>query len=409
MYSTMRKELDPKIELQEILHKQIYDALQGDTLMEIRKIGMSESRDVYIRSEFEGNYLKVEKTIVPDIYNLCQDVLKTLNFKEPVDFYIAGNSEINAYSIASEVEGKPHIITIQSALFTLMNQDELKFVLGHEVGHLINHDSALKALIHFVYPKSLDADYDHEDMPDYLANRITLYDQIAELGADRYGFMACNNLDACVRTFYKLGSGLDISNMNISIDALIAENKKRLDFFLKEGGISDDDHPVNAIRIQALYLFASAKTPKELRSGMKELIDVLWSLEPMESDLAFFYATAGLIVASADGRIVLEEKEKIIERLGQYEFFPQAVLTKIENANITELFSQSVSRLVANVPSVRPKLLNYFIEIACADRKIADEELSLIFDFGQKLEFSPREISMAIAEQIRKNYVPKVM
>lgn len=401
--------LEPKIELQELLHKQIYDALQGDTLQQIRKLCMGEDRDTSIRSDFEGNSLKVEKTLLPDVYDLCQEVLKKLNFTEPVDFYISGNSEVNAFTIASEIEGKPHIVNIQSALFKLMNRDELKFVIGHEIGHLINKDCILRALEHFVYPQLSKADYDFEDMPGYLANRISLYDQMAELGADRWGFMACENLDACIRAFYKLGSGLDLSDMNISMEVLIAENKKRLDFFLKEGGISEDDHPVNAIRIQAIYLFAAAKTQKELRAGMKELTDILWSLNPMEFYLAYFYATAGLIVASADGKIVPEEKAKIIERLGEYEFCPQPVLSKIEKSDVGELFNKSVSELMEHLPGIGGKLLHYFIEIACADKKIADEELALIFDFGKKVGFDPVEISRALATQIRENYVPKVM
>lgn len=401
--------LEPKIELQELLHKQIYDALQGDTLQQVHKIYMGTNPDLSLRSEYEGNSLKIEKTLLPDVYNLCQEVLKKLNFTEPVDFYISGNAEVNASTFASEVEGKPHIVNIQSALFKLMNREELKFVIGHEIGHLINRDCNLASLIGFIYPRYRTRGYGYEDMSDYLANRIILHEQIAELGADRWGYMACENLDACIRAFYKLGSELDLSDMNISMDVLIAENKKRLDFFLKEGGVSENTHPVNAIRIQAIYLFAAAKTAKELRSGMKELTDILWSLNPMEFNLAYFYATAGLIMASADGKIVPEEKAKIIERLGEYEFCPEPVLKKIEKTDVTELFNTAVKELMENVPDIGEQLLEYLIEVACADKIIADEELSLLYDFGQKLGFSPIAISHAIATEIRKNYVPKVM
>jgi len=401
--------LDPKIELQELLHKQIYTALQGDMLQQIRKICVGTDQDTHIRSSFEGNSLKVEKDILPDVYDMCQEVLKKLKFTEPVDFYISGHSEVNAFTISSDVEGKPHIVNIQSALFKLMNKEELKFVIGHEIGHLINRDCQLRALEAYVYPKMYEDDYAYDDMIDYLSNRIILHDQIAELGADRWGYMACENLDACIRAFYKLGSGLDLSDMNISMSALIAKNKKRLDFFLNEGGVSEDDHPVNAIRIQALYLFATAKTQKELRQGMKELTDILWNLNPMEFHLAFFYATAGLIVASADGKIVPEEKQKIIESLGEYEFCPNSILAKIEKSDVNELFEKSVSELATNVPGIRPQLLNYFIEVACSDNQLAPEEIDLIFAFGEKLEFSPSQIAQEITKRVRTNYVPKVL
>lgn len=405
-----RTGLEPKIELQELLHKQIYDALQGETLQKIRSLYIDQDEnDTYIRSDFEGNSLKVEKNLLPDVYDLCQEVLQALNYTEPVDFYISGNSEINAFSISSEVQGKPHIINIQSALFKLLNRDELKFIIGHEVGHLINRDSDLTRLIRFVYPNYRSKDYNYEDMPDYLANRIVLHEQFAELGADRWGYMACENLETCVKVFYKLESGLDLGDMNVSINTLIENNKKRLDFFLHEGGRSEDDHPVNAIRIQAVYLFAAAKTQKALREGMKELTEILWNLNPLEYNLALFYATAGLIVASADGKIVPDEKAKIIERLGEYEFCPQQVLNKIEKSDVPKLFNDVVKEMLDNVPGIGIKLLHYFVEIACADKKIAEEELALIFDFGQKVGLSVEDISKVLANEIRDNYVPKVM
>ena len=70
----------------------------------------------------------------------------------PVFFYVTGDSTINAFSIASEDAGHPHIVNVNSELFNLMSEDELRFVIGHELGHLINQDTALKRLIYFVYP-----------------------------------------------------------------------------------------------------------------------------------------------------------------------------------------------------------------------------------------------------------------
>jgi len=401
------RELDPKIDLQAVLHQQIYDALQGPILEDVRKLSYGVGSDVFIRSEFEGNSLKVEQSLLPDIYELCQEVLQKLEFTEPVDFYISGNSDINAFTIASEEEGMPHIVNIQSALFKLMNREELKFVIGHEIGHLINKDSALRALIRFVYPKT---DKEEDDkMPGYLDSRITLYDQLAELGADRWGYMACESLDASIRAFYKLSSGLDLSNMNVSIETLIAENKKRLDFFLTQNGISDSDHPANALRIQAIYLFARAKTQKALREGMNEIIDVLWNLEELERYQALFYASAGLIVACQDGKVDNAERAKIIEEIGAFDIFPQQTLKKIEKSDVGEIFNESVNKILELEPSLRPELLSYFIKVACIDKKLTKDEVGLIYDFGQKIGFHPVQISRAIAFEVRESYVPKVL
>jgi hypothetical protein len=69
-------------------------------------------------------------------------------------------------------------------MFDLMSEDELRFVVGHELGHIINKDTSLKRLIYFVFPPGAATP------PISLQFKIRLHDQLAELVADRYGYMA---------------------------------------------------------------------------------------------------------------------------------------------------------------------------------------------------------------------------
>lgn len=89
---------------------------------------------------------------------------------------MTGNSTINAFSIASEDAGHPHIVNVNSELFNLMSEDELRFVIGHELGHLINQDTALKRLIYFVYPPQTTTP------PVTLQFKIHLHDDLAMIG-----------------------------------------------------------------------------------------------------------------------------------------------------------------------------------------------------------------------------------
>lgn len=228
--------LDPTIAIERQLAEQIYNALQGPVVEEvIRKIRISSS-DTYWRSNMEGHSLKVEEELLPDIYKLCHEVKKKLGFEGKVDFYITGDSTVNAFSVASEDENEPNIVNINSGLFDLMSKDELRFVIGHELGHLINKDTALARLINFVFPPETKS-------PVMLQYKIRLHDQLAELVADRYGYMAIENLGVCVTAFFKMASGLDLEKMNVSIDTLIADNQKRLDYFLHDKGMSQASHP----------------------------------------------------------------------------------------------------------------------------------------------------------------------
>ena len=266
------------IELERQIGEQIYNALQGNIVEEVlREIKTSSSSDAYWRSNMEGHSLKVEKELLPDFYQLCHEVKEKLGVKDKVDFYITGDSSVNAFSVAAESEGEPHIVNINSALFDLMTTDELRFVVGHELGHLLNKDTALARLIQFVFPPNAE-------VPVTLQYKIRLHEQLAELVADRYGYMAVENLDVCVTAFFKMASGIDLVKMNVSIEALLADNNRRLEYFLKDKGISRASHPVNPIRVQALNLFAKSKSKEDLDKGMEELIAILVKVGDCEQD-----------------------------------------------------------------------------------------------------------------------------
>ena len=398
-----RSNLNPTIELERQIGEQIYNALQGTVVEEVlKKIRMSGS-DTYWRSNMEGHSLKVDKELLPDFHRLCHEVKAKLNFEEDVDFYITGDSTVNAFSVAAEEEGEPHIVNINSALFDLMTTDELKFVIGHELGHLINKDTALARLIRFVFPPEAN-------VPVSLQYKIRLHDQLAELVADRYGYIATENLDVCVTAFFKLASGLDLAKMNVSIEALIADNNRRLEYFLKDKGVSRASHPVNPIRVQALNLFATSESEDDLQVGMDELISILLKVGTSELDeyTARFIASAGLIVANIDERVNEDEINRVIESLSSMKMFPRQFLDEIAQGNVSQIFIESAENILRINPGMREGMLKYMISIVLSDKLIAKEEVELLYHFGDQIGLSDMEVATAIGEAIQMNYVPSL-
>ena len=400
----MSTKFNPTIPLERELGDQIYKALQGSVVETILKTAQDESADDYWRSRMEGHCMKVDKDLLPEFHALCQEVKDKLDFMEDVDFYVTGDSTLNAFSVAAEAEGQPHIVNVNSALFDLMSKDELRFVIGHELGHIINKDSALKRLIYFVFPP------DTVNPPITLQHKIRLHDQLAELVADRYGYMANSNLNACVTAFFKMASGLDLDKMNVSIDALLADNRKRLDYFLKDKGLSLYGHPVNPIRVQAINLFATAREKKELEKGMDELIGILLKVGngPLDEDMSVFIATAGLIVANADGKITEKEVEHIIQNLSTLHIFPKQFLDVMVKANVSQLFDQSVQNILSVNPGLRDTLLAYMIGLVLSDKEITTDEVSLIYSFGNSVGLSEKEVSLMFATMIQQHYTPSL-
>ena len=383
-------DLIPSIDLEKQIGEQIYNALQGSVVEEVLRKTKISSQDAYWRSTMEGHSLKVQEELLPEFYALCQEVKQKLKFDEKVDFYITGDSTVNAFSLAAEDEGAPHIVNVNSALFDLMSQDELRFVIGHELGHLINKDSALSRLIHFVFPPETR-------VPVSLQYKIRLHEQLAELVADRYGYIAAEDLGVCVTAFFKMASGLDLAKINVSIDALIADNSRRLEYFLNDKGVSRASHPVNPIRVQALNLFANAKTQQELHDGMDQLISILLKVGDNELDehVARFAAAAGLLVANTDSAINQDEIDRIIETLASMKIFPGEFLDEIAKGDVIKTFNESVESILSINPGMREEI-------------ISKAEIDMLYQFGSSVGLSDMEVATAIAVAIQSNYIPSL-
>ena len=57
---------------------------------------------------------------------------------------------------------------------------------------------------------------------------------------------------------------------------------------------------------------------------------------------------------------------------------------------------------------MRDGLLAYMMGLVMSDKEISENEIGLIYGFGDSLGFSQKEISQKFAEMIQRNYVPSL-
>lgn len=395
------KQLSPSIKLEKDLFEQIYKSMQGDVIKEIIKATRIPSKQNYWKDSLEGHSIKVDEKLLKRFNNLFEEVKEKLGFKEKVDFYITGNSEVNAFAIMAQEKDEAHIININSALIQLMTDEELKFVIGHELGHLINQDARLLNLVTFVFQNG--------EIPVLLLHKIRLWQQLAELVADRYGYMATGNLNVCISAFFKMSSGLDFDKMGIDFESFIEENNKRLKYFKEEEGLSCDDHPINPIRVEAIHLFSKAKSDKELTEKMESLINILLKVRSSELDrnLSIFIATAGLIVASCDGAIDANETDQILDSLAALQIFPIQYIEELSKQDVSEKFEESVSKILELDPTLRDTMLLYIMGIIIADKRFDKKEIELLYNIGENvLGYSRKEIAHYFASAIQQGFTP---
>ena len=393
------------------LSTQIYNALQGNVVEEIIKMAKIPFSDNYYRSMLEGHSFKVEEGTLSRYYNIFNEIKETLQFTEPVDFYITGDPSVNAFAIASQEEGEPNIINVNSSLIQLMTDDELRFVIGHEMGHLINKNATLVKLINFVFPHGAT-------IPITLQYKIRLWQQLSELVADRFGYMAMPNLNVCISAFFKMSSGLDFNKMDMKVEAFLEDNKKRLEYFRNDKGINFATHPINPIRVEALNQFSKSvffnekgTNKEELENGMNELIEILLKVRntELDSNMAKFIATAGLIIANCDEQISENEIDLIFSELSVLEIFPKTYLEDIAQSDVVETFKDSIKKLLELSPETREAMLRYLISIALADKDINVKEVELIFNIAAgELGYSPMETAQIFSQMIQTEFTPSM-
>lgn len=219
-----------------------------------------------LNSYFLNNSLLVSKSITPEIYRSLVRVLDNLKIPhECVRTYVYSAPEIQASCQTGN--DTDCIVRISSSLIEILDEDELEFVIGHELGHfLLKHN--LSGLTH-------DNGLNYEKL---ILNRSQ------EVSADRVGLIACQSLDASVRALMKTISGLSSKYLTFNVSAFISQVRKASKNSQKE---ENSSHPSMFIRCRALLWFSMSKMFHEQRNFNK---DELIKLDnKIKEDLDNFY------------------------------------------------------------------------------------------------------------------------
>jgi len=179
--------------------------------------------------------LLVQPNVVPGV----ADVIKNVCLRLEVD-----TSDLIAFIYASPflqaechpATGQKCCVRLSSALVEALDNTELMFVVGHELGHfLLGHLNKQK-----LSTKS------HEDL--ISARR-------RELSVDRIGLIACQSLPSALSAIMKTMSGLSSKNLRFNAASFIAQLRSYEGEKIRENAVFQS-HPSWLIRSRALLWFS---------------------------------------------------------------------------------------------------------------------------------------------------------
>ena len=158
---------------------------------------LAELKPHNARKELLTRALKLTRGMMPGLYQVTDSCAKTLQLKVDIEIYVNQDSRFNA-ACYPPVKEKV-LLVVTSSLLEKFSQDELAFVIGHELGHYLYE--------HTRFPVDYILENNGGSLSPLHAMKLYAWIRNAEITADRVGMICCRKFDVAANTFFKLSSG----------------------------------------------------------------------------------------------------------------------------------------------------------------------------------------------------------
>ena len=160
-------------------------------------------REKMIDVEYLGNGLHVTPDTLPQLYHLLQSVCQSLGAEQ-----IPSLSMVWHYAATAATEGakNPHVTTLSGAI-DLLNDEELTFLLGHEIGHQMCGHKPYHMFLECLYLPVINTIPGGKEWISLIRTTMLQWYRISDFTADRMGLLACQDINVAVRVLIKM-SGL---------------------------------------------------------------------------------------------------------------------------------------------------------------------------------------------------------
>lgn len=156
-----------------------------------------------IRLAFQANAVRVGPNQFGNVYRVYKQALKTLDAPEEYPLYITQTPMVNAGAYGMD---KPFII-LNSGTVALIDDDELEYILGHEIGHILSGHVLYRTMMVLLINLAIMG------FPIVgLAARAALvalleWSRKSELSCDRAGLLTVQDPEVVMRTMLKMAGG----------------------------------------------------------------------------------------------------------------------------------------------------------------------------------------------------------
>ena len=344
----------------------------------LKKISLDHSQKNTL--DFLTNGIRINDNNSPLLYKTFNEIKKKLAIgRLNVDLFIENDPSINAG--LAFIKKSNYIVFLNSGLMNLLNLDEIKFVIGHELGHLkYQHHRIIK-------------NPNKKSLPIFTV-RLFEHSRYAEISADRCGLVGVGSLNTAKSALLKIATGTDLQYLeedSIGVNVQINDIKNILK---SDEGLIDEklSHPYSLIRIHALEKFNNFIEGKsvDLKKIDDGLLKLLSYLNPkMNNKKSILMVYACFWVSYSDKKNLKIEKDNIEG------ICDPVILNKIDSdslkiKNKLKYFRNNFIRKYKEFSRItlsdKSDILDKVCSVAMADGEIQDAEINAMKEIAREMD-----------------------
>lgn len=186
--------------------------------------------------------------------------------------FVIQSPVIDAVSLGFQ---EPYVIVLNSALVDALDAQELKSVLGHEMGHIKFGHTRLGVLLGGVDARNLALPFPINLVASLRDLIFLWWQRSTEMSADRAGIVACRRPSKAISAQVKLSVGPTL-HQHVNLEDLahqaddLHSGVRRVEGFLSQLGAS---HPFLINRIQAMLDFVAESGPGTLETSATAAVE----------------------------------------------------------------------------------------------------------------------------------------
>ncbi|WP_431949561.1 M48 family metallopeptidase [Nocardia lijiangensis] len=198
--------------------------------------------------------VRVDERQFRTLHDLRADCVDILDAPATPEMFVLQSPHVNAFTIGMD---RPFIV-LTTALIDLMDTEELRFVVGHELGHALSGHAVYRTML--MHLLRLTASVGWMPVGGWALRAIVAalmeWSRKSELSGDRAGLLCGQDVEASVRVHMKTAGGACVHEMNHGAFLAQADDYQRAgdlrDGVLKLLNLELQSHPFSVLRAAEL-------------------------------------------------------------------------------------------------------------------------------------------------------------